>query len=180
VARLLDDYRSRISKELAGKLGKKNSMAVPRLLKICINSGIGKGNTEPKMLDEAVENLAAITGQKAVVTKAKKSVANFNLRRGFRIGCRVTLRGKRMYEFFDRLVNVAMPRIRDFSGMPRTAFDGRGNYTMGLDDPLIFPEVNPDKVQFGKGMSVTIVTSAKKNAEAEALLEAMGFPFKRD
>ena len=180
VARLLEQYKAETAKELAGSFGYSNLMAAPRLVKICINSRVGGASSEPKMLDEAIETLTVISGQRAVPTKAKKSVAGFQIREGYSVGCRVTLRGNMMYEFFDRLVNIAMPRIRDFTGMSRRSFDGRGNYSLGLDDATVFPEVNPDNIQHGTGMDITMVTSTRNDEEAMAHLAALGFPFERE
>jgi len=165
--------------ELMKQFGYGNRMAAPRLVKVSINMGVGKTREEPKMLEQAMGDLALISGQKGVVTRARKSISNFKLRRGFNVGCRVTLRGARMYEFLDRLVNVAMPRIRDFRGVSPKGFDGRGNYNMGLDEQTVFPEVDPDKVTYTQGMHVSIVTSAETDEEGLALLSRMGMPFSR-
>jgi large subunit ribosomal protein L5 len=159
-------------------LGYTNTMALPRLHKIVLNMGLGEATQNPKLLDAAVEELAAITGQKPVVTKAKKAIANFKLREGVPIGAMVTLRGERMYEFFDRLVNVTLPRVRDFKGVPDRSFDGRGNYSLGLREQLIFPEINLDKVEKVKGLTVVICTTARSDAEGKALLRALGMPFR--
>ena len=177
---MLEQYKSDTAKGLMERFGYPNLLAAPRLEKICVNIRVGAANQEPKMLEEALEALTVIAGQRAVPTKAKKSIAGFQIREGYSVGCRATLRGERMYEFFDRLVNVAMPRIRDFTGMSRDSFDGRGNYTLGLDDPTVFPEVDPDSITFASGMDITIVMSARSDEEALALMEAMGFPFKRE
>jgi large subunit ribosomal protein L5 len=163
---------------LAERFGYGNRLAVPRLTKICLNMGVGTARETPKKLEEAVRDLTLITGQRAAVTKARKSVSAFKLRRGYDIGCRVTLRGAKMYEFFDRLISVAIPRIRDFRGMNPSAFDGRGNYTFGITEKTIFPEVNPDAAEFAQGMDVTIVTTAKTDEEGRELLRAFGFPFR--
>jgi large subunit ribosomal protein L5 len=152
-------------------------MECPKLVKIVINMGVGDAIGNPKALEEAVEELTTIAGQKPVITKAKKSIANFKLREGMSIGCKVTLRGERMYDFFDKLVTISLPRVRDFRGVSRTAFDGRGNYTLGIKEQLIFPEVNYDKVVIVRGMDIVIVTTAKTNEEAYALLEELGMPF---
>jgi len=180
VSRLLEQYKAETAKELAERFGHASLLAAPRLMKICLNSRVGEANKEQKMLEEAVETLTLVSGQRAVPTKAKKSVAGFNLRKGYNVGCRVTLRGRMMYDFFDRLVNIAIPRIRDFTGMSRTSFDGGGNYSLGIDDPTIFPEVNPDNITYPMGMDITIVTSAKRDEEARALMESLGFPFRRE
>ena len=152
-------------------------MQVPKVVKVVLNMGVGDAIANPKLLDEAVEELRAISGQKPVVTKAKKSVANFKLREGMSIGCKVTLRGERMYDFLDKLINLSLPRVRDFRGVSVTAFDGRGNYTLGVKEQLIFPEIEFDKVNKVRGLDVVIVTTAKTNAEATALLKGMGMPF---
>ena len=159
-------------------LGVTNMLAAPRLEKIVLNMGLGEATQNPKILDSAVEELAAISGQKPVVTKAKKAIANFKLREGVPIGAMVTLRGERMYEFFDRLVNVTLPRVRDFKGVPDRSFDGRGNYSLGLREQVIFPEINLDKVDKIKGLTVVICTTARTDADAKALLRALGMPFR--
>ncbi len=155
-------------------------MQVPRFEKIVINMGVGKATQQPSLLEGAVADLTLITGQKPIVTKAKKSIASFKLREGNSIGCKVTLRGDRMWEFLDRLISLAIPRIRDFRGLPANAFDGRGNYTFGVTEQLIFPEIDYDKVDSPRGMDITIVTTARTDAEGKALLDAFGFPFKRE
>ena len=174
--------RSRFEKEVAPALLKeldlKNAMAVPRLNKIVVNMGMGEATQNAKVLDPAVNELGAITGQKPVVTKAKKSIAAFKVREGQSIGCMVTLRGDRMYEFFDRLVNIVLPRVRDFRGVSTKSFDGRGNYTLGLHDQLIFPEISYEKVDKQKGMNVTIVTTAANDNQARTLLKHLGMPFR--
>jgi large subunit ribosomal protein L5 len=157
----------------------KNTMAVPRLEKVVINMGVGEATQNAKLLDPAVIELSNITGQKAVVTRAKKSIAAFKVREGMPIGAMVTLRGDRMYEFLDRLINIALPRVRDFRGVSGKSFDGRGNYTLGLRDQLIFPEIDYSKIDKQKGMNVTIVTTAKNDNEARALLKHMGMPFRQ-
>ena len=154
-----------------------SSMEAPKIVKVVINMGVGDAIDNPKNLDEAVAELTQIAGQKPVITKAKKSIANFKLREGMPIGCKVTLRGERMYEFLDKLFNISLPRVRDFHGVSATAFDGRGNYTLGVKEQLIFPEINFDKVNKVRGMDVVIVTTAKTNNEAHALLKEMGMPF---
>ncbi len=157
-----------------------NPMAVPKLEKVVINMGLGEATQNIKILDAGVEQLAVITGQRPVVTRARKSVAGFKVRAGMPVGCFVTLRGDQMYEFFDRLVNIVFPRVRDFRGLPTKFFDGRGNYTLGIQDQLIFPEVDYTKVEKIKGMNITIVTTAKSDEEAKKLLEMLGFPFRRE
>ena len=178
MARLKELY----SKELAPKLMKefnyKNKMQVPRLQKVVVNMGLGEAIQNIKVLDSATSELMAITGQKPVPSKAKKSIANFKLRKGMSIGCFVTLRKKRMYEFFDRLVNVALPRVRDFRGVSGRSFDGRGNYSLGIKEQIIFPEINYDKIDKIKGLNITIVTTAKTDEEGKALLGLLGMPFK--
>jgi large subunit ribosomal protein L5 len=170
------DLRSRLQQDL----GLPNVMLVPRLEKIVINCGVGRATQQPSLLEGAVRDLTAITGQKPVVTLAKKSIAGFKLREGNAIGAKVTLRGDRMYEFFDRLVSLAIPRIRDFRGLSPRGFDGRGNYTFGITEQLIFPEIDYDKVDTTRGMDITIVTTARTDAEGRALLDAFGFPFRKE
>ena len=178
VSRLRERYRAEIAPALMRDLGVKNTLAVPRLDKIVLNMGLGEATQNAKILDSAVEELTAITGQKPVVTKAKKAIANFKLREGLPIGAMVTLRGERMYEFFDRLVNVTLPRVRDFKGVPDRSFDGRGNYSLGLREQVIFPEINLDKVDKIKGLTVVICTTARSDAQGKALLKALGMPFR--
>src|ERR1041384_6815411 len=173
MARLKERYQKEIAPSLAKEFGIENPMAVPRLDKIVLNMGMGEAIANAKVLDTAVTELTSIAGQKPVITKAKKSIASFKLRQGMPIGCSVTLRGERMYEFFDRLVNVALPRVRDFRGGWAKSFDGRGNYTLGLRDQLIFPEIDYAKVDKMKGMNITIATTARNDAEGAALLKAM-------
>ena len=175
--RLQKKYNDEIVKKLTDKFNYTSIMQCPKLVKIVVNMGVGDAIANPKAMEEAVEELTTITGQKPVITKAKKSIANFKLREGMEIGCKVTLRGERMYDFFDKLVNIALPRVRDFRGVSKTAFDGRGNYTLGVKEQLIFPEVNYDKVAIVRGMDIVIVTTAQTNEEAYALLEACGMPF---
>jgi large subunit ribosomal protein L5 len=177
-ARLQERYRQEIRPALMRDLGVQNALAVPRLSKIVLNMGLGEATQNPKLLDSAVEELAAISGQKPVVTKAKKAIANFKLREGMPIGAMVTLRGQRMYEFLDRLLNVTLPRVRDFKGVPDRSFDGRGNYSLGLREQVIFPEINLDKVDKIKGLTVVICTTARSDAEGKALLRALGMPFR--
>lgn len=176
-ARLKELYQKEIAKKLQSEFGIKNVMAVPRIEKVVLNMGIGEAISNMKVLDNAVEELTTIAGQKPVVTKAKKSIASFKLRAGVPIGTMVTLRGEKMYEFLDRLINIALPRVRDFRGVPTKAFDGRGNYTLGIRDHLIFPEIDYSKVDKAKGMNITIVTSAGNDEQARFLLREMGMPF---
>ena len=176
--RLRDRYRSAVIAAMMKERGYTNPFQVPRLEKIVINMGVGEGKENPKVLDFATADLQAISGQKPVVTRAKKSIANFKLRENSPIGCKVTLRGARMYEFVDRLVNVALPRVRDFKGVPPKAFDGRGNYALGLREQVIFPEIVYDKVDKVRGMDVIMVTSARTDEEAKALLTHLGVPFR--
>ena len=178
VARLHERYRQEIRPALMRDLGMQNTFAVPRLSKIVLNMGLGEATQNPKLLDSAVDELAAISGQKPVVTRAKKAISNFKLRENMPIGVMVTLRGERMYEFLDRFVSAALPRVRDFKGIPDRAFDGRGNYSLGLREQVIFPEINLDKVDKIKGLTVTICTSARSDAEGKALLRALGMPFR--
>ena len=177
-SRLRQRYRQEIVPALQRDLGRDNALAIPRLEKIVLNMGLGEATQNPKILDSAVEEIAAITGQKPVVTKAKKAIANFKLRAGLPIGAMVTLRGDRMYEFFDRLVNVALPRVRDFKGVTDRSFDGRGNYSLGLREQVIFPEINLEKVDKVKGLTVVICTTARTDADGKALLRALGMPFR--
>lgn len=178
MARLKDTYRNQILPSLKQELGYSNIMQVPSLKKIVLNMGLGDAVQNAKLIDSGVAELTAIAGQKPVVTKAQKSIANFKLREGMPIGCAVTLRGEQMYEFFDRLVNVALPRVRDFRGISDRSFDGRGNYSLGIREHTIFPEIDLDKVEQVKGFTVTMVTSAKTDADGRALLRAMGMPFR--
>jgi len=178
-ARLKQHYTKTALPALMKEFGYKNVMAAPKLDKISINIGLGEATQNAKLMDGAVNELGQIAGQKPVVTKAKKSIAAFKLREGMAIGCAVTLRGDRMYEFFDRLVNVALPRVRDFRGVSTKSFDGRGNYTLGVKDQLIFPEIDYAKVDKTKGMNVTITTTARTDAEGVALLKNMGMPFRQ-
>jgi large subunit ribosomal protein L5 len=177
-ARLAAYYRERVVPDLMQKFGYKTVMQVPRLRKITINMGVGETTTDKKILDNAVADMTKIAGQKPVVTKSRKSIANFKIRANFPVGCMVTLRGARMYEFFDRLVNIAMPRIRDFRGVSNRAFDGRGNYNLGFKEQIIFPEIDYDKIDVLRGMNIAITTTAKTDDEAKALLAAFRFPFK--
>jgi len=178
-ARLKEHYKKTVVPALMKEFGYTNVMAVPKLEKISVNIGLGEATQNPKLLDGAVNELAQITGQKPVVTKARKSIAAFKVRAGMPIGCAVTLRGERMYEFLDRLVNVTLPRVRDFRGVSAQSFDGRGNYTLGLKDQLIFPEIDYNKVEKTKGMNVCITTTAHSDAEGLALLKHLGMPFRQ-
>ena len=176
-ARLRDRYAKEVAPSLRKEFGIDNVMAVPRVEKIVLNMGLGEAVANPKMLDGAAEELTAIAGQKAIVTKAKKSIATYKLRTGMPIGARVTLRGDRMWEFLDRLINIALPRVRDFRGVSTKAFDGRGNYTLGVRDHFIFPEIDYSKTDKSKGLNVTIVTTAGRDDRARALLTELGMPF---
>jgi large subunit ribosomal protein L5 len=178
-ARLKQHYTKAVIPALSKEFGYKNVMAVPKLDKISVNIGLGEATQNAKLMDGAVNELGQIAGQKPVVTKARKSIAAFKLRENMSIGCMVTLRGDRMYEFFDRLVNVALPRVRDFRGVSSKSFDGRGNYTLGIRDQLIFPEIDYAKVEKTKGMNISIITTARTDAEGLALLKAMGMPFRQ-
>jgi len=179
IPRLLDRYRGELHAKLRGELGVENAHQVPTLSKIVVNVGLGEATQNQKLLEKAALELAAITGQKAVIRRAKKSIANFKVREGQPIGASVTLRGHRMWEFFDRLVNVALPRVRDFRGASPKAFDGRGNYTLGIREQIIFPEVDYDQVEKITGMNVTICTTAQRDDHAKALLTHLGVPFRR-
>ena len=176
-ARLKEVYTKEVRKKIADEFGIKNAMAIPKVEKVVLNMGMGDAIQNSKLLDAAVDELGQITGQKPVVTKAKKSIASFKLREGMSIGTRVTLRGDKMYEFLDRLINIALPRVRDFRGVPTKSFDGRGNYTLGIRDHLIFPEIDAGKVDKSKGMNITIVTTAKNDEQARFLLRELGMPF---
>jgi large subunit ribosomal protein L5 len=178
-ARLKQIYNEKLVPELKAKLGLENTMQVPRILKITVNMGVGEAVADKKVMDAATADMAKITGQKPAVTKAKKSVATFKVRDGQAIGCKVTLRGERMYEFLDRLVNIAIPRIRDFRGISTRSFDGRGNYSLGIKEQIIFPEIQYDQIDQIRGMDVTISTSAADDAHGRALLEAFNFPFRK-
>ena len=179
MSRLKEQYQNEIVDALTKKFGYKNIMEVPKLDKVVINMGVGEAKDNAKLLDSAIADLEKITGQKAVVCRARKSVANFKLREGMAIGCKVTLRGEKMYEFVDRLVNLALPRVRDFRGVNPNAFDGRGNYALGIKEQLIFPEINYDKVDTIKGMNIVFTTTAKTDEEAAALLKGLGLPFEK-
>jgi large subunit ribosomal protein L5 len=178
-ARLKKRYEAEVRPELMKEFGFKNPMQSPKLEKIVVNMGLGEAINNGKIIDASVEQLGAITGQKPVVTKSRKSIANFKLRQGQSIGAMVTLRGDRMYEFFDRLVSVALPRVRDFKGVSPKAFDGKGNYTLGVREQIIFPEINYDKVEKIKGLNITVVTTARNDEEGRALLRHLGMPFRQ-
>jgi large subunit ribosomal protein L5 len=178
MTRLQEHYKEHVVPELTQKFGYKSPMEVPRIQKITVNIGVGKATQDRKILDNAFGDLTKITGQKPVLTKAKKSIANFKVRAGYPIGCMVTLRGQRMYEFLDRLVSIAIPRIRDFRGVSNRSFDGRGNYSLGVKEQIIFPEIDYDKIDALRGMNISITTTAKTDDEAKALLAAFRFPFK--
>lgn len=179
MAKLHDYYRDQVVNELKNKFGYKSVMQVPRIEKITLNMGVGEALTDKKLLDNAVADLAAISGQKPLVTKSRKSVAGFKIRQGYPIGCKVTLRGERMWEFFERLITIAVPRIRDFRGLSAKSFDGRGNYSMGVREQIIFPEIDYDKVDRVRGLDITITTTAKNDEEGQALLAAFNFPFRK-
>jgi len=178
MARLLERYQKEIAPLLEKKLGRQNRLSLPRLEKIVVNMGVGKALQEKNRMELAAEQLSQITGQKALITKAKKAVSGFRLRENNPIGCKVTLRGRRMYEFLDRLISIALPRIRDFRGVNPKSFDGHGNYSLGLAEQLVFPEIDPDKVTFTQGMDVTFVTTTNSDDEARELLRAFGMPFR--
>lgn len=179
MARLKEKYKNEIAPAIAKEFGIENPMAIPRIEKIVVNMGVGEAISNAKILDTAVEELRSITGQKPVVTKAKKSIASFKLRQGMNIGTMVTLRGERMYEFLDRLISVALPRVRDFRGISAKAFDGRGNYTLGVREQLIFPEIDFNKVDKTRGMNISIITTAQTDEQSRALLKALGMPFRQ-
>jgi large subunit ribosomal protein L5 len=178
MARLQEHYRKTVVPALQQRLGLKNVMQVPKITKITVNMGVGEAMADKKIMDNAAADLAKITGQKPQIRKARKSIANFKVRENWPVGCKVTLRGARMYEFLDRLITVAIPRIRDFRGLSGRSFDGRGNYSLGIKEQIIFPEIDFDKVDALRGMDITIVTSARNNDEARALLEAFNFPIR--
>ncbi len=179
MARLRETYNNDLRPQLLKNLGLKNVMEVPRVQKVVVNMGLGEAIQNVKILESAAEELSTITGQKAVITKAKRSIASFKLREGMSIGCMVTLRRDRAYEFLDRLINIALPRVRDFKGVSPKAFDGRGNYTLGIREQIIFPEIDLDKIDQIKGLNISIVTSAKNDEEGRALLAELGMPFKK-
>lgn len=177
MARFKEKYQNDVAKVLMEKFGYKSVMEIPKIEKVVINMGLGDGKDNPKVIKIAVDELATIAGQAPIVTKAKKSVANFKVREGMSVGAKVTLRGERMYEFIDRFITIALPRVRDFRGVNANSFDGRGNYTLGIKEQLIFPEINIDKVETVRGMDITFVTTAKTDEEARELLKLMGMPF---
>lgn len=179
MARLREKYKKEIASALAKEFEIKNPLAVPKIEKIVVNMGLGEASGNSKILDVATEEMKAVTGQKPIITKAKKSIAAFKLRQGMSIGSMVTLRGDRMYEFLDRLISIALPRVRDFRGISGKAFDGRGNYTLGIREQLIFPEIDFNKVDKTRGMNITIVTTAQNDDQARSLLKAMGMPFRQ-
>ncbi|MCZ2722501.1 50S ribosomal protein L5 [Marinomonas sp. 15G1-11] len=179
MARLKQVYKDQVVTQLSEQFGYENVMQVPKITKITLNMGVGEAIADKKLLENAVNDLQALSGQKVVVTKARKSVAGFKIRDGYPIGCKVTLRGERMWDFFDRLVDVAIPRIRDFRGLNPKSFDGRGNYSMGVKEQIIFPEIDYDKVDRVRGMDITITTTARTDEEGRALLAAFSFPFKK-
>ncbi|MBF0481183.1 MAG: 50S ribosomal protein L5 [Desulfovibrionaceae bacterium] len=179
MTRLEKVYQEKVAPELSKEFNYSSPMQIPRLRSISLNIGLGEASQNSKLIDEAVADLTKIAGQKAVVTKAKKSIASFKLREGQPVGCRVTLRGERMWDFFDKLVNFALPRVRDFRGIPDRGFDGRGNFTLGLKEHTIFPEINIDRVERVSGMNVTVVTSAPTDKEGKMLLDLLGMPFKK-
>ena len=178
MARLMDRYQKEITQQLAQKLGRTNRLSLPRLQKIVLNMGVGEGTQDKNRVEQAAEQLTQITGQKAQVRQAKRAVSGFRLREGNPVGCRVTLRGRRMYEFLDRLISIALPRIRDFRGVNPKSFDGHGNYSLGLTEQSVFPEIDPDKITFVQGMDVTFVTSTDSDDEARELLRGFGMPFR--
>lgn len=180
MTRLLEDYNNRIVPELKQTLGRKNVHAIPKLLKIVVSMGVGEAVNDRKRLDQAADQLTQLAGQKSQICKAKKSVSGFRLREGQPIGCRVTLRGKRMYDFLDRLITLVLPRVRDFRGISPKGFDGRGNYNYGLNEQLVFPEIDPETVTNTQGMNITFVTTAETNDDGRALLKAFGMPFKTE
>jgi large subunit ribosomal protein L5 len=179
MARLLEFYREKVVPQLRRDLSIENPMQVPRISKITVNMGVGEAVADKKVMDAAVADLTKITGQKPLICKSRKSIASFKLRAGLAVGCMVTLRGQRMYEFLDRLVNIAMPRIRDFRGLSPRAFDGRGNYSLGVKEQIIFPEIQYDQIDQVRGMDITITTTAADNKQGRALLEAFSFPFRK-
>ena len=180
MARLLERYTTEIAPKLAQQFGRKNKHSLPRLEKIVVNMGVGKAILDKTKMEQSANQLAQITGQRPLITKAKKSISGFRLRQGMEIGCKVTLRGRRMYEFLDRLISVALPRIRDFRGVNPKSFDGHGNYNLGLAEQMVFPEIDPDKVTFTQGMDIAFVTTARNDEEARALLREFGMPFREN
>jgi large subunit ribosomal protein L5 len=179
MARILQKYRETGVAKLKEELGKTNIHAIPRLEKVVVSMGVGRAIQDRKILEEAVEHLGTLTGQKPQITRSKQAISGFRLRQGMEVGCRVTLRGRRMYEFVDRLISLALPRVRDFRGLNPNAFDGRGNYSLGLTEQMVFPEINPDRVKNSQGMNVTFVTTAKTDDEGRALLRELGMPFRK-
>lgn len=179
MARLLEKYKTEIIPKMMEQCGFKNKLQVPKIEKIIINMGVGEGKDDPKNVENAASELALVCGQQPVITKSKKSIAGFKIRRGLPVGCKVTLRGVRMYEFLDRFISVAVPRIRDFRGFPTNSFDHKGNYSFGLDEQTIFPEINLDKVKRMQGMDITFVFNAKNKEQAKVLLDLFGFPFRK-
>src|SRR6266446_5581050 len=180
MSRLMERYQKEIVPHLSTKFGRENRLSLPRLQKIVVNMGVGKALQDKGRMEEAAENLAQITGQKAQINKAKRAVSGFRLRENNEIGCHVTLRGRRMYEFLDRLISIALPRIRDFRGINPKSFDGNGNYSLGLAEQMVFPEIDPDKVNFTQGMDVTFVTTTNNDDEARELLRSFGMPFREE
>ncbi len=180
MTRLQDFYKKTVIPQMRTRFGYQNVMQVPRIAKIVLNMGVGEAMADKKVIDHAASNMAQIAGQKPLITRSRKSIANFKLRENWPIGCTVTLRGVRMYEFLDRLISIAIPRIRDFRGLSARSFDGRGNYSLGIKEQIIFPEIDFDKIDAIRGMDITIVTTARNNAEARALLEAFNFPLRAD
>jgi large subunit ribosomal protein L5 len=180
MARLQERYKSEILPRLAEQLGRSNPHALPKLTKIVVSMGVGKSIQDSKILDDATETLSVITGQKPVITKSRKSISQFKLREGMPVGCAVTLRGKQMYEFLDRLITLVLPRVRDFRGLSPKAFDGNGNYSLGLSEQMVFPEINADKVKHVQGMNIAIVTTTKSDDEGRLLLREFGMPFQKD
>ncbi|SET49792.1 LSU ribosomal protein L5P [Nitrosomonas marina] len=179
MSRLQELYKSQVSKQLTEKFGYQSVMEVPRVTKITLNIGLGEATVDKKIIENALDDLRKITGQQPVITRAKKSIATFKVREGYPIGCMVTLRGVQMYEFLDRLISIAIPRIRDFRGIPSKSFDGRGNYNMGIKEQIIFPEIDYDKIDALRGLNISITTTAKTDEEAKALLTAFNFPFRQ-
>ncbi|MBQ1598269.1 MAG: 50S ribosomal protein L5 [Lachnospiraceae bacterium] len=177
MSRLREQYQNEIASAMTSKFGYKNEMEIPKLVKIVVNMGVGEAKENQKLLDSAIADMEAITGQKAVITRAKNSVANFKIREGMGIGCKTTLRGEKMYEFLDRLVNLSLPRVRDFRGVSANSFDGRGNYALGIKEQIIFPEIEYDKVDKVRGMDIIFVTTANTDEEARELLRLFGMPF---
>ena len=178
MARLQEHYRKTVVPKLSEKFGYKNPMQVPRITKITLNMGVGETTADKKVIENAVADMTKISGQKPIITKAKKSISTFKIRDGYPVGCKVTLRRHQMYEFLDRLINISLPRVRDFRGMSGRSFDGRGNYSMGVKEQIIFPEIEYDKIDALRGMDITITTTARTNEEARALLESFSFPFR--